>query len=86
MKDNTQRGAIRRLISHGFFSFSHSPLFFIATMGLAALIRSTVSALGFAVSYQLSFKATATGAIEMTAITFSANIESQLTMFAFQFN
>jgi hypothetical protein len=76
MKDNTRRGGIRRGISHGFFSFTHSPLFFIATMGLAALIRSTVSALSLAMRLHLSFTATAAGAVEMTAITFSANIKS----------
>jgi hypothetical protein len=76
IKDNTQRGGIRRGISHGFFSFSHSPLFFIATMGLAALFRSTVSALGLAMRYHLSFTATAAGAVQMTAITFSTNIKS----------
>ena len=76
IKDNTQGRGIRRLISHGFFNFSHSPLFFIATMSLAALIRSTVSALGLAMSYQLSLTATVAAAVQMTAITFSAKIES----------
>jgi hypothetical protein len=55
-------------------------------MSFAALFRSTVSALGLAMGLHLSFTATAAGAVEMTAITFSANIKSQLTMFAFQFN
>jgi hypothetical protein len=55
-------------------------------MGFAALFRSTVSALGLAMSLQLSFTATAAGAVEMTSITFSANIISSLTMFTFQFN
>jgi hypothetical protein len=50
--------------------------FFIATMSLTALIRSTVSALGFAMSHQLSYMATAAGAIQMTAITISANMKS----------
>jgi hypothetical protein len=45
-------------------------------MSLAALIRGAVSALGLAMSLQLSFTATAAGAVEMTAITFSANIKS----------
>jgi hypothetical protein len=73
--DNTQRREINRLISHGFFSFTHSPFFFIATMSFAALFRSTVLALGLAMSNQLSLTATAAGAINMTAITFSANIK-----------
>jgi hypothetical protein len=55
-------------------------------MSFAALIRSTVSALGLAMSLQLSFAATSAGAVNMTAITFSANIKSYLTMFAFEFN
>jgi hypothetical protein len=55
-------------------------------MGFAALIRSTVFALGLAMSLQLSFTAASAGAVEMTAITFSANIKSELTMFAFQLN
>jgi hypothetical protein len=74
--DNTQRGEISRLISHGFFSFTHSPLFFIATMGFTALFRSAVLALGLAMRLGLSFTATAAGAINMTTITFSANIKS----------
>jgi hypothetical protein len=45
-------------------------------MGLAALIRSTVSALSLEMSLHLSFTTTAVGAVEMTAITFSANIKS----------
>jgi hypothetical protein len=45
-------------------------------MSLAALIRSTVSALGLAMSIQLSFTATSAGAVKMTAITFSADIKS----------
>jgi len=45
-------------------------------MGFAALIRSTVSALGLAMSLHLSFTTTAAGAVDMTAITFSANIKS----------
>jgi hypothetical protein len=76
MKDNTQRGGIRRGISHGFFSFTHSPLFFIATMSFTALFRSTVFALILAMRLDLSFMATAAGAINMAAITFSANIKS----------
>jgi hypothetical protein len=86
MKDNTQRGGIRRGLSHGFFNFAHSPLFFIATMGFTALFRSTVFALILAMRLDLSLAATSTGAINMAAITFSANIKAQLTMFAFQFN
>jgi protein-S-isoprenylcysteine O-methyltransferase Ste14 len=74
--DNTQRREINRLISHGFFSFTHSPLFFIATMGFTALFRSTVLALGLAMRLHLSFTATAAGAVKMTAITFSAKIKS----------
>jgi hypothetical protein len=45
-------------------------------MGFAALIRSTVSALILAMRLHLSFKTTAVGAVNMTAITFSANIKS----------
>jgi hypothetical protein len=84
--DSTQRREINRLISHGFFSLTHSPLFFIATMGFAALIGSTVSALRFAMNLQLSFTTTAAGAVNMTAIAFSAHTKSYFTMVAFQFN
>jgi hypothetical protein len=45
-------------------------------MGFAALIRGPVLALGLAMSLQLSFTTTAAGAVNMTAITFSANIKS----------
>jgi len=45
-------------------------------MSFAALIRGTVSALGLAMSLQLSFMATVAGAIDMTAITSSADIKS----------
>jgi hypothetical protein len=76
IKDNTQRGEIRRLISHGFFRFTQSSHFLIVTMSFATLIRGTVSALGLATSLQLSFTATAAGAVNMTAITFSANMKS----------
>jgi len=55
-------------------------------MSFAALIRSTVSALGFAMRPQLSLAATFAGAVNMAAITFSANIESEFTMLAFQLN
>jgi hypothetical protein len=73
--DNTQRKAIRRLISHGFFNFAHTSHFLIVTMSFAALIRGTVSALGLAMRLYLSFTTTAAGAVCMTAITFSANIK-----------
>jgi hypothetical protein len=55
-------------------------------MGFAALVRSTVLALSLAMRLHLSFMTTAVGAVEMTAITFSANIKSYFTMVAFQFN
>jgi hypothetical protein len=55
-------------------------------MGLAALIGGTVPALSLAMRPYLSFTTTAAGAVEMTSITFSANIKSSLTMIAFQFN
>jgi hypothetical protein len=45
-------------------------------MDFAALIRSTVSALSLEMSLHLSFTTTAVGAVDMTAITFSANIKS----------
>jgi hypothetical protein len=86
IQDNTQSGGVRRGISHGFINFTHSSLFFIATMGLAALIRSTVLALSLAMRLHLSVTTTAAGAVDMTAVTFSANIKSYFTMVAFQFN
>jgi hypothetical protein len=55
-------------------------------MGLAALIRSTVLALSLAMRLHLSVTTTAAGAVDMTAVTFSANIKSYFTMVAFQFN
>jgi hypothetical protein len=76
IKDNTQRGGIRRGISHGFFSFTHPSHFLIVTMSFAALIRGAVLALGLAMSLQLSSTATAAGAVNMTMIAFSANIKS----------
>jgi hypothetical protein len=86
IEDNTPGRGNRRLISHAFFNSTHSSHFFIATMSLAALIRSTVSALSLAMSHQLRLTATAAGAVQMTSIAFSANIKSCFTMVAFQFN
>jgi hypothetical protein len=54
-------------------------------MNSAALIRGTVSALSLAMSLQLSFTTTSAGAVNMPAITFSANIKSLPTMLAFKF-
>jgi hypothetical protein len=73
--DNTQKGGICRFISHGFFNFAHPSHFLIVTMSFATLIRGTVSALGLAMSLQLSLTATAAGAVYMAAITFSANMK-----------
>jgi len=84
--DNTQKGGICRLISHGFFSFTHPSHFFIATMSLAALVRGTVSTLGLTMRLQLGLAATSTAAVNMAAITFSANIKPYFTMGALQFN
>jgi len=45
-------------------------------MGLAALFGRAILALSLAMRLQLNFTATAAGAVDMTAITFSADIKS----------
>jgi hypothetical protein len=45
-------------------------------MSFAALIRSTVLALGLAMGLPLSFTTAAAGTVNMAAITFSANNKS----------